>query len=259
MEKIAIISIGNELLEGRFVDTNTTWLAQQIFACGGSVFLHLTVRDRIEELVSALEYCTGHGATVIITTGGLGPTFDDKTIEAIARFTQCKTELHDSIIKTIETKYRDLFEKGLVDFPELNDARRKMAYLPHGGEPLENSVGISPGLSMEHEWGKIIALPGVPEEMKAIFLESCLSRLSAMMKGTFRKSKSIETTFKDESLLAPLLNRIVNELPGVYLKSHPFDFSSQSPLTVHLQAHALSEKEAQQLLDKAISILYLGQ
>ncbi|MFC1850122.1 competence/damage-inducible protein A [candidate division CSSED10-310 bacterium] len=258
MHKVALISIGNELLEGRFPDSNAYWLARYIFKLGGGVSLFLSLPDIVAEIVAGLTYAHHRGATILITTGGLGPTIDDQTVEAVAEFAGLECVYNTALLKEIERKYRSLFEIGAVDFPELNDARRKMAELPLGAEALANSEGISPGIQMKLEWGWIFALPGVPAEMEAIFSQSIEPHLKSIFSGQLIKTRLVETSYRDESLLAPLISRIMTEIPGIYAKSQSQSFSPHLTLKVHFTARADNEAEAQRILDKAVSILYCG-
>jgi len=218
---IEIICVGNELLIGKTLNTNAQWLAKRITSLGLSVRRITTVGDEVEEISSAIRETIQRKSSFVITTGGLGPTFDDKTLEGIAKALQRQLEIHDQAFKMLEEKYRKFVEEGRMEKLELTPPRVKMARLPEGAEPLFNPVGTAPGVIMKNNETTIVALPGVPHEMKAIFEESLVPVLKkAAGKATFFET-SIDVTGCMESAIAPLIERVMHDNPYVYIKSHP--------------------------------------
>lgn len=207
-----IISVGNELLIGRVVNTNASWLAKRLTEIGFRVRRIVTTPDD-EETIEVLREAVEKGVDLIVSTGGLGPTYDDKTLKFIADATKRGLELNRDALKEVEEKYRSA---GL----ELTEHRVKMAMLPEGSTPIRNPVGTAPGAILRHSKTTIIALPGVPSEMQAMFelVENDLRK--AVPKALFCEEKLVVVGLP-ESSLAPLLDTVVKDNPGVYLKSHP--------------------------------------
>jgi len=249
---IEIICVGNELLIGKTLNTNAHWLAKRVTSLGLSVRRITTVGDEVEEISGAVRETIQRKSNFVITTGGLGPTFDDKTLEGIAKALQRQLEIHDQAFKMLEEKYRKFVEEGRMEKLELTPPRVKMARLPEGAEPLFNPVGTAPGVVMKHNETTIVALPGVPHEMKAIFEESLVPILKkAAGKATFFET-SIDVTGCMESTIAPLIERVMHDNPYVYIKSHP-KFEERIPhLEFHLSTTAEESKTARKLVGKAL-------
>ena len=114
MNRIEIIAVGNEILSGRVLDSNSNWLAKELTALGGDVVRFAVVRDITDEIVREVQSALANKARVIITTGGLGPTFDDKTLEAVAQALNRALVLHAGALERITQKYEDLKKKCYV-------------------------------------------------------------------------------------------------------------------------------------------------
>jgi nicotinamide-nucleotide amidase len=218
---IEIICVGNELLIGKTLNTNAQWLAKRITALGLSARRIMIVRDDADEISSAVREAIRRNPRFLITTGGLGPTFDDKTLEGLAKALECKLEINEEALMMVKEKYRKYAEEGKMKKAELTPPRVKMAKLPEGAKPLSNPVGTAPGVIMEHESITIVALPGVPSEMKAIFDGSVASLLKKVAGDATFFEMSIEATGVIESEMAPLIERVMHDNPYVYIKSHP--------------------------------------
>lgn len=168
----AIISVGNELLNGNTVDTNSTWLCSRLLSVSIPVVYSCAVGDDIEEIKNAIEYASGK-ADIILITGGLGPTDDDLTRDGIAKFLGVELEYHPDIFE----KIKKFFAVRNYPMPEKNKIQ---AYLPAGTSEIENDLGTAPGIFYEKD-KKIIALfPGVPSEMKQMFDKSILPKLKKL-------------------------------------------------------------------------------
>ncbi len=171
----AVISIGDELLRGRIVDTNFAWLAKRLFLLGVRVIHHCTVPDT-EEWVCAAFGDAVQRAQVVFSTGGLGPTPDDSTRRGLARFLGRKLVFDQRIAK----KIKDFFAARGIEMPESNLAQ---AYLPQGAVPMDNPEGTAPGIFIKTDEGKLVfLLPGPPREMEAVFrtAEAILRREAAL-------------------------------------------------------------------------------
>jgi nicotinamide-nucleotide amidase len=167
--RIAIVSVGDELLSGDTVDTNTAWLGQTFMGVGFSVLRAVTVPDDVEAIADAIRVAAA-GADAVLVQGGLGPTSDDLTREGIAAVTD--VALHRD--PDIETRLRAWYAER--NRPVL-DVSLRMADVPDGADPLPNPSGQAPGLRTVLDGCQIYAVPGVPREMQAIVTESVLPDL----------------------------------------------------------------------------------
>jgi len=252
---IEIISVGNELLIGKILNTNAQWLAKRVTSLGLDVRRINIVGDDVEEISNALREAIQRNPSFVITTGGLGPTFDDKTLEGVAKALQRRIEVQDQALRMVEEKYRKYVEEGRMERVELTPHRVKMARLPDGAEPLFNPVGTAPGVVMKHNETTVIALPGVPPEMKAIFEESVVPLLKQAAGNVTFFETSIDVTGCMESEIAPLIDRIMHDNPYVYIKSHP-KFEERTPhLEFHLSTTADNSEVAKKRVEKALTQL----
>lgn len=161
MAKCEIIAIGSEILLGDIVNSNASYLSSQLAQVGISVYYHTTVGDNMDRILSALDIASKR-ADIIITTGGLGPTDDDITHEAIAKFTG------KGLVFFPEAKYNlDNFFKNLNRKPAKSNERQ--THLPEGSMLMPNPLGTAVGVILKHNNVEIFTLPGVPPEAFSIF------------------------------------------------------------------------------------------
>jgi nicotinamide-nucleotide amidase len=170
--KTEIISIGTELTSGQNLDTNCQWLSRRLAEVGTSVGWHTTVADDLEDNVQAFRIATSR-ASLVIATGGLGPTQDDLTREVLARVAGVELVFHEPSFEHI----RDMFARRFRRMPEKN---RVQAMFPAGAEPIENDRGTAPGIWMAVGECVIVAMPGVPSEMYHMFETKVKPRLLQM-------------------------------------------------------------------------------
>lgn len=248
---VEIFAIGNELLLGEVVDTNTSWLCRLLTGLGGKVGRAALLPDDVEAIRSELEGALRRRPDLVFTTGGLGPTEDDRTLIAVALATGRPLEEHPQALRMVADRYQALAAAGYVASPELTPPRRKMALLPQGAVPLANPVGVAPGVLLPLEPTPLICLPGVPEEMKAIVQGA----LAPYLQSRFGRAGFAELRMLvdcgDESRLAPLLEEIRRQLPQVYIKSRARAFGPGVRLRIYFSATASTPEEAQALIEKA--------
>jgi molybdenum cofactor synthesis domain-containing protein len=243
---VEIISIGNELLTGHTPNTNAHWIAKQVTDVGGIVKRVTVVRDEVSEIVSSVRESLGRDLGWIIISGGLGPTYDDKTLQGLARALGQKLALNKEAVAMLKRKYSKTLN------PSLTAARLKMATLPTQARPLDNPVGHAPAVMMKHGSCTIFSLPGVPDEMMSIFAKHVLPILKHKMGKLVRIETSFETTNVAESFIAPYLERVVAHNPKVYIKSHPRGYRKGiSTLHINLASESSSRKSANRVLRKA--------
>ena len=183
-------------------------------------------------IVREIRRAAEDGAALIVTTGGLGPTDDDLTLQALAEATGCPLALHPEARDLVAAQYATLARSGAVADGRMTAPREKMAWLPHGATPLPNPVGAAPGVWLEAARMNYVTLPGVPAEMQAILEQAVLPILAARVPGTVYAERRIVTQAHDESVVGPVLRRLGLELPEVYSKSHPTRFGSDVRMEV---------------------------
>lgn len=162
--RVAIVTTGDEIMAGNVVDTNFSWLADHCWRLGLNVVYHVAVADEKSDIGAAIQSASSK-ASVVIITGGLGPTEDDKTMEALAEAFNKKMHFDDTIWKEITTF---LTNRGR----SVAAPNKKQAYLPESGVALPNRVGTAPGVQIRLNGAECFLLPGVPSEMKQIFRDS---------------------------------------------------------------------------------------
>ncbi|WP_297071715.1 molybdopterin-binding protein [Thermococcus sp.] len=216
-----VLTIGDELLTGNTVDSNSSFIGQKLTERGYWVRRKTTVGDDVGEIKTVVREILRRKPAVLIISGGLGPTHDDVTMVAVAKALGRNPILCEKCLEKVKAFYERLYREGYIDDPNLNEGRRKMAYLPEGAEPLENTEGAAPGAYIEHGGVKIFILPGMPREMKAMLENEVLPRLG---KRKFIQRKLLaEVT--DESKLAPLLIETLEHF-NVRIHSSPKGFGN---------------------------------
>lgn len=168
--KVHLMTIGDELLIGQVVNTNASWLGEQMVIRGAEVVRMVTVPDELDLIVEELQYAVDD-ADLVIITGGLGPTHDDLTRDAIAAFLGVDLALDEQVVATI----RERFLRRGKEMPARNAVQ---GMVPAGCEVLPNPVGTAPGLWYEGEQIKLCALPGVPHEMQSLMREHVIPRVT---------------------------------------------------------------------------------
>ena len=153
-----ILSVGDELIMGQTVDTNSAWLSARLAECGVMTAYHKTVPDDVEVTVAALEESC-KAADLVIVTGGLGPTDDDLTRQSFARLLDVPLDLHPPSLEKIRVFFRGLGR-------EMPASNRNQALVPRGAEVVENPWGTAPGIKVKVGKTMLFALPGVPYEMR---------------------------------------------------------------------------------------------
>jgi len=253
-----IIAIGNELLLGDVLDTNTNWLCKRITGVGGQVTRVAMIRDEIEDIAAEIRSALGRKPELIFTTGGLGPTGDDITLLAVAEATERPVELHAEALALVKAKYEELAEKGYVDDAALTEARKKMAYLPRGAIALRNPVGGAPGVMLEMGESALVSLPGVPEELKAIYGETLPPLLERIFGESYYEERELIALCGDESSLAPLLAQVVEAHPEVYIKSRARRYGAEVRILITLSAAGDGREEVEGSIGGALDALTLA-
>jgi nicotinamide-nucleotide amidase len=251
MRRVELIAVGREILRGRVLDTNSNWLAKELTSMGGEVSRICVVDDVPQEIGRELHAALQHGASVICTTGGLGPTFDDRTIASIAQAVDLPLVTHEAAYAFIAETYRRLHAEGAIAHQAMLPSREKMALLPQGADMLPNPTGSAPGMFLRWQQQLIIALPGPPGELRPMFQTSVAPLLQARWAGQHRMEIAVQTDVADESLLNTLFERVMAAVPGSYLKADPKGFGPEVRLVVYITSEAASEEMARAIVQHA--------
>lgn len=251
MNRVDIIAVGREILTGRLQETNSHWLIQRLTALGGQVKRVTVVDDEVHEIAREMRRAVDDQARVVITTGGLGPTFDDRTLEGVGLALGRRVEFDPEAIQFVERRYRDLFEKGLVESVKLTPERRKMARIPSGSLILPNPVGTAPAVMLRDGEVSVFCLPGVPQEMKEIFDASVVSRLREIFDTHHLLEEEVETRIGDESILAEVVERVMKKVPNVHLKSLATSYNKGTGIKVRVSVMGANKKALTSRLSQA--------
>jgi nicotinamide-nucleotide amidase len=250
--KVEIVCVGNELLIGKTLNTNAHWLAKRITALGLNVKRVTVVGDDLEDISVAIKEAIERKPCFIITTGGLGPTFDDMTLEGVAKGLGRGLEENREALDMVKKKYQQYVAEGRVEKYEMTPHRTKMAKLPKGATPLLNPVGTAPGVLVEEGDVKLVMLPGVPSEMMTIFDGSVEPMLRQVSGGMMFFEASLDVREMPESQLAPLIDEVMHDNPYVYIKSHPQASEKAPHLELHISTTSNNPKTARQRIGRVI-------
>ncbi|MCS7131221.1 MAG: molybdopterin-binding protein [Hadesarchaea archaeon] len=251
-----ILSLGNELIEGLRTNTNAAWLAKQLTRLGIRVNRITCVGDALREITAAMRESLSRRPDVLIITGGLGATPDDRTREALALALRRKLILSSMALKLIESSHRCSGQPRSIEHKGLVKAKKRMASIPKGSTPLPNPVGLAPGIKLRHGGTLIICLPGVPAEAKAIFRTSVRPDLTKLG-GQLMCSRTVLVEGIDETTLAPLLERLAHAFPSVDVRSYPSWKGAKSRIKIMLVASTADEvKAAVEFLEGSLKELH---
>lgn len=228
--RVEVITIGDEILIGQIVDTNSAWMAQKLNDIGAKVERITTISDGLDDIISALHDAQDR-ADVVLITGGLGPTKDDVTKKALAKYFDCGFTFYPQIAEHIAK----LFARFGKEMSELN---RLQAELPNACQPLQNNQGTAPGMWFEKRKTVFVSMPGVPYEMKGIMREHVLPRLKEKFSLQTILHRTILTMGMGESWLSERIADWEDALPeGIKLAYLP------SPGRVRLRLSAIGNDE----------------
>jgi nicotinamide-nucleotide amidase len=201
----SVITIGDEILIGQVVDTNSAFIGQQLNSVGISVHRILSVKDQESTIISALQLC-GQETGLVLVTGGLGPTSDDITKPAICKFFETSLVTNDQVLQHLE---RLLAGRGVG----MNEKNRQQALVPALAQVVTNRSGTAPGLWLEKDGTVYVFMPGVPFEMKTILAEELIPRFKSRFSLPVILHRTILTQGIAESHLSDKLIHFEAELP----------------------------------------------
>ncbi len=243
-----IIAIGDEILIGQTVDTNSNFIASQLSAMGVMIRQINAVSDNPEHIVSALISAEKY-SDIIIITGGLGPTKDDLTKKTLADYFSMKLEVDSTVLAHVESL---LSARGVA----MNILNRNQALVPNGATIMPNKVGTAPGLHFKKGKKHFISLPGVPFEMVHLMKEQVLPFLATLMDEVVVVHSTIMTIGLPESTLAEMLTDWEDNLPTyIKLAYLPSPTALKLRLSARGKSRTLLEKEVQEQISQLTLII----
>jgi molybdenum cofactor synthesis domain-containing protein len=232
--KAVIVTVGNEILKGKTINTNFSYLGKMLTYSGYDVIKGIIVRDILKEISEAFKEAFYIG-DLIISSGGLGPTYDDMTIKG---FTDAFG------LRIVEN--RNALNMILGRTGSMTPEREKMAMLPENSIPLQNNAGTAPGVYIEISGKVFILLPGVPREVESI-MEGIKEKIK--VKGFHYIDKSMNSYNVKESLIAPLITRLMKKYGDqAYIKTHPkIDDNGHPWVEIEVSASGTDKEEIEKL------------
>jgi nicotinamide-nucleotide amidase len=236
MADAEIIAIGSELLTPDRIDTNSLWLTSQLNALGVEVRRKLVVGDDRELLAAAVRDSLNQ-VSIVILSGGLGPTEDDVTRDAVAQALDRRLVFRQDLLDTLSERFQRLQRK-------MADNNRRQTFIVEGAEPLPNSRGTAPGQWIEYDGKMIMLLPGPPHELKAMFIGDCLPRLRRNLPAQVIRTLFYRVAGMGESdldqLISPVYKPYANPVTTI--------LAGAGDIQIHLRARGETDAEADALL-----------
>jgi nicotinamide-nucleotide amidase len=245
MNSVEIITIGDEILIGQTVDTNSAWMGTELNQMGIRINRITSVSDNKDEIISSLDEALSR-AEVVLITGGLGPTSDDITKDTLAGFFGGKLVLDNKVLDNIIERLR---RRNL----QMNENNRRQAMVPDNCKVLQNLTGTAPGMLFEKSGKIVISMPGVPHEMKHIMKEHVLPLLAGRLPGGVIVHKNIMTYGVAEAMLAERLVIFEKELPAEIRLAY---LPAWGVIKLRLTAAGSDEKKIRKTVREQVEKLY---
>lgn len=255
MNTVEVLSIGDELLRGVVADTNSGWIASRVAARGAALQRVTTLPDTPEVVATVIREALGRGTDLILTHGGLGPTDDDRTRDAVALALDAPCETNGGALDIVRRRYGELAAAGRVQTAALNAARLKMTRLPRGAVALDNHIGAAPGVLMRRGTQSIACLPGVPPELHWIWEHTLAPHLDEILGPGGWAETHLMLDETDESRIADLLIDLAARHPDVYVKSRAKGFEEQDRIRITLTAAGGDDAQAGTRVEAALAEL----
>jgi nicotinamide-nucleotide amidase len=240
-----IITIGDEILIGQIVDTNSAFLGKELNKIGVSIYQITSIQDDKEHILKALKEAE-ENADIIIVTGGLGPTKDDITKHTICDY------FDDTLVENevVLAHVKDLF-KNYIKRP-MAEVNKQQALVPSKAEVLMNQFGTAPGMWLEKNRKVFVSLPGVPYEMKALISNEVIPKLRAKFKFPYIKHKTLLTNGLGESALAERIESWEDNLPDFIKLAY---LPSLGRVRLRLSGKAMEKQVVENEIEKQINIV----
>lgn len=245
MNSAEIITIGDEILIGQTVDTNSAWIGSRLNMLGVGVARITSIADRREEIMAALDESLGR-SDLVLMTGGLGPTSDDITKETLAEYFGAKLVTDAGVLEEVTERLR---KRNL----EMNDNNRRQANVPDNCKVLVNRAGTAPGMLFARGGKTVVSMPGVPSEMKYIMTEHILPMIASRAGRNVIIHKNIMTYGTFEAKLAERLQEYERELPPVVRIAY---LPSYGLIKLRLTGRGGDARLMQAMMDEQVRKLY---
>ena len=245
--RACILAVGSEMLTPFRVDTNSLFITEQLNTIGVDVRMKAVVGDDVNELEGVLRGAL-EWADVVVLSGGLGPTADDITRDAVARVLDLQMHENDAVVSRI----RERFSRRGLTMPEIN---RQQGMVPDGATLLENMVGTAPGLWLERGRTAIVLLPGPPRELKPMFEAVVRERLRPRSEGYGLFRRTIKITGRTESDVDATVQPIYGRWATQEVPISTTILAVLGQIELHLTAQASDGRAADPALDVAVSEL----
>jgi nicotinamide-nucleotide amidase len=246
--KACILAIGSEMLTPFRVDTNSLFITERLNTIGYDVRLKAVVADDIDELASMIAGVLAW-ADLLVVTGGLGPTEDDMTRDAVARVLGIELDVDETIVERL----RERFARRGMTMPDIN---RRQAMVPRGAQVLPNPNGTAPGLWLEKGGTSIVLLPGPPREMKPMLEAVIAERLAPKAKGRGLFRRVLKITGRAESEVDAQASPVYGPWTARALPISTTILAVLGQIELHLTAQASTKAEADAALDAAVGELH---
>ena len=245
--KACILAVGSEMLTPFKVDTNSLAITDRLNTIGYDVRVKAIVGDDVDELSSIVASALGW-ADLVIVTGGLGPTEDDLTRDAVARVLGVPLDLDDRIVENLRERFA---KRGIT----MTDNNRRQAMVPRGATVLENPNGSAPGLLLKREKTTLLLLPGPPREMKPMLEAVIASHLAPNATGAGLFRRVLKITGRPESEVDAIAQPIYSPWTTQTVPITTTILAALGQIELHLTASASSRAEAAAALDRAVGLL----
>lgn len=244
--KVEVFAIGTELVMGRIYDTNSFWIAEQLAKLGDWPRRITCLADDDADVIAAFADSMQRGTQVIITTGGLGPTPDDRTLDCVSQLLGLKLEVRPETIESFVQR------RNLTDASQLSEGLRKMAVAPVGARVYQNPAGWAPLIVVDAGPTTFYLMPGPPREVQGIWSV----HLNDLLKNVFRTATVARRVWVTmyESEVSPHLQQVMQTYPRTYLKAY-VALRTETSLPIDLVAHGPDEAAAQVVLEAAQALL----
>ena len=241
-----IITIGDEILIGQIVDTNSAFLGKELNKIGVSIYQITSVQDDKQHILKALTEAEAN-ADIVIITGGLGPTKDDITKHTLCHYFNDQLVENKDVLIHIE----DLFAKYIKNTP-ISDINRQQALMPSKAKVLMNRFGTAPGMWLEKNNTIFISLPGVPYEMKALINNEAIPALQARFKFPYILHKTLLTHGLGESAIANRIEEFEDQLPNYIKLAY---LPNLGRVRLRLSAKAMDKAMVEAEMEKQVNLL----
>lgn len=243
---VEVFAVGTELVMGRIYDTNSFWIAEQLAKLGDWPRRITCLPDDDDVVIRAFADSIERGTRIIITTGGLGPTPDDRTLDCVCRLLGLEQNVRPETIASFVQR------RNLTDESQLSDSMRKMAVAPIGAAVYQNPVGWAPLIVVDAAPATFYLMPGPPREVQGLWN----AHLNDMLKRVFRTATAARRVWVTmyESEVSPHLQQVMQTYPKTYLKAY-VALRTDTSLPIDLVAHGPDEEAALATIEDALTLL----